>query len=250
MTLLVLGGTGEAKRMAQRLHQRGVDLIYSVAGLVRQPDVSCPVVSGGFSQHGGLQVYIGEQKITALLDMTHPYALQMSQAALSAAEQLALPYWRYQRPAWQATSADHWHYAESYQTLWPQLVEQPAVLWTSGQLPSSLLQQLMARADQRHIIRTAVRPLQSLPDHMQWIEAIGPFSEEQERELMEREKITALVSKDSGGNRLASKLIVARQKQLPVFLLKRPRLPTLQAVIEDLETCEACVVKHMTSNKT
>ncbi len=35
MTLLVLGGTQEGKRVARRLHQAGLQVIYSIAGLVR-----------------------------------------------------------------------------------------------------------------------------------------------------------------------------------------------------------------------
>ena len=50
MRLLLLGGTHEAKSLARDLHQRGLPLVYSIAGLVRQPDLPCEVISGGFSR--------------------------------------------------------------------------------------------------------------------------------------------------------------------------------------------------------
>lgn len=247
MKLLLLGGTGEAKQMAARLHQRGVDLIYSVAGLVRQPQLACPVVSGGFSQRGGLQQFIEQQGIAGILDMTHPYAEQMTQTATQIAEQLALPYWRYQRPAWRPASNDQWHYAASYQTLWPTLAGQKSVLWTSGQLPSWLLAAMTAERSTHHVVRTAVAPspsLQPLPEHITWIEAIGPFSLAQERALLMHHQVTALVSKDSGGKTLASKMMAARQLQLPVFLLARPSASPLGQVFEELENCEHFITQH------
>lgn len=247
MKLLLLGGTSEAKQMAARLHQRGVKVIYSVAGLVRQPELACSLVSGGFSQRGGLPLYIEQQAITAILDMTHPYAEQMTQTATQVAKQLALPYWRYQRPAWQPDSDDQWHYAASYQTLWPALAGQKAVLWTSGQLPSWLLAAMAADRSVQHIVRTAVAPLallQALPEHITWVEAIGPFSLAQECDLLARHQVTALVSKDSGGKTLASKLIAARQQRLPVFLLTRPSAPLLGKIFDELDDCENTITQH------
>ena len=35
--VLILGGTADARRVALMLHERGLPLIYSVAGLVRRP---------------------------------------------------------------------------------------------------------------------------------------------------------------------------------------------------------------------
>ena len=55
MCLLILGGTADGRKLAEYFHQHNVPVIYSVAGLVRQPQVDCQVVSGGFSQFGGLE---------------------------------------------------------------------------------------------------------------------------------------------------------------------------------------------------
>jgi len=81
MTLLLLGGTADARQLATRLHRRSVVVIYSVAGLVRQPVVECRVVSGGFSQFGGLVEYIKAESVEAILDATHPYANAISEIA-------------------------------------------------------------------------------------------------------------------------------------------------------------------------
>ena len=88
MRLLILGGTADGRQLAEILHRQGVPLIYSVAGLVRTPKVACEVVSGGFSQFGGLVEYSQQQGITAILDVTHPYAAKMSATAVSAAKRV------------------------------------------------------------------------------------------------------------------------------------------------------------------
>ena len=74
--ILLLGGTAEALRLARRL---GPESIYSLAGLGRVPDdLPCEVRVGGFGGAEGLAAFIREQGIELLLDLTHPYAAQIS----------------------------------------------------------------------------------------------------------------------------------------------------------------------------
>ena len=49
MNILVLGGIAESKRITQQLIERGHEVIYSIVGLVRQPDLRCELHIGGFS---------------------------------------------------------------------------------------------------------------------------------------------------------------------------------------------------------
>ena len=108
MCLLVLGGTADGRRLAEFFHQQGLPVIYSVAGLVRAPAVSCEVVSGGFTPLGGLLSYIKQKGVTAILDATHPYAQTMSTTAVETAKACGIPCWRFHRRAWQAQPGDHW----------------------------------------------------------------------------------------------------------------------------------------------
>ena len=100
MNLLLLGGTAEAKQLARDLQQQGIALIYSLVGLVRQPQLDCRVISGGFSARGGLRRFIEDEAVDAILDVTHPYAQRMSDHAVEVARQCGIPIWRYQRPPW------------------------------------------------------------------------------------------------------------------------------------------------------
>ena len=72
---------------------------------------------------------------------------------------------------------------------------------------------------------------------MEWIEAIGPFDLDTERALFSRYAFDALVSKNSGGAATAAKLEVARENAVPVYLLRRPELPPVDAEFDAVERC-------------
>lgn len=240
MTLLVLGGTSEAKHLAVNLAGQGIALIYSLAGLVRTPDLDCEIISGGFSRHGGLPAFIKRRRITAILDATHPYAQGISINAARAGEECAIPCWRYQRPPWRPGPGDDWRQFSGWDTLLPALRDRQSVFLTAGQLDRRNLDALVTyqRAGQRQLLRTAVPPKLALPPKMQWIQGIGPFDRETERKVLIEHNIDALVSKNSGGPATAAKLSAAREQGIPVYMLARPTLPTVDRQFNDTTECE------------
>ena len=242
MCLLLLGGTTEAKKLAAQLHDASLPLIYSLAGLVRQPDLDCQVVSGGFSQFGGMTAFIRVNAVAAILDMTHPFAKNISVNAKNAAKACDIPYWRYERPAWQQHSEDNWQCFDDWSSLIAALKDRQSVFISAGQLPQDVLDALRKNNAQRHLLRTAVTPTTSLPDNMQCIEAIGPFSEQEELALFKAYKIDALVSKMSGGIATEAKLMAARQLGIPVYMLNRPVLLSADKHFSDVKSCESYVL--------
>lgn len=139
MKLLLLGGTADARRLAKRLQRDAIEIVYSVAGLVRMPDVDCDVISGGFSQFGGLQAYIEQQKIDAVLDATHPYAEKMTTTAWGVTQQLNLPYWRFHRAPWQMQTDDNWQMFAGWPDLLAALGEFKSVFITAGQIDETAI---------------------------------------------------------------------------------------------------------------
>ena len=238
MKLLLLGGTADARQLAQGLQQRGVEVIYSIAGLVRQPQIECRVLSGGFSAQGGLQAFVLREAIDAIVDATHPYAQSMSATALTVARTEGIPLWRYQRPPWQPQADDDWREFDDYSELPSLLRDRRSVFFSAGQLAQPFVEQLQAScAEQRQVLRTAIRPTIDLPGSMIWIEDIGPFDIDAERSLFERYRVDALVSKNSGGAATVAKLSVARERAVPVFLLRRPLLPPADEEFSEPRQC-------------
>lgn len=240
MTLLVLGGTTEGRRLAASLTEQGIALVYSVAGLVRMPDLDCQVISGGFTQFGGLSRFVRGHGISAIVDATHPYAQGISTKAVESAKACGVPCWRYQRPEWRAGAGDDWREFATVEALMHELSDKESVFLTAGQLDQKSLDALLLyeQQGQRQVLRTAVKPQIPLPPGMRWIQAIGPFDIEQERRLMAEHQIDVVVSKNSGGQATAAKLTVSRERGIPVYMQARPALSEADKEFENIAECE------------
>src|SRR5258706_406656 len=78
--ILILGGTTEARRLAERLVERAdVAVTVSLAGRTTAPAThAVPVRIGGFGGAEGLGQYLTAERVDALVDATHPYAAIIS----------------------------------------------------------------------------------------------------------------------------------------------------------------------------
>jgi len=255
MRLLVLGGTGDAKRLTQALigsslhDEQQLEIIYSVAGLVRLPELECEVISGGFTQFGGLAEYIRQRGFDALLDATHPFALAMSRAAVSAAQETGIPCWRLERAAWQPQPDDDWKLFSNWNDLLAEAMQYQSVFISSGQLPVYVLASWQANLlhkdePQRQLLRTAVAPAHELLGSMQWLKAIGPFEIEDELALMRTHGIECLITKNSGGQATEAKLVAARRLGVTVLMLNRPSLPTCDRSFETLAAAQEYIERR------
>lgn len=229
--ILLLGGVTEALAIARTL---GSQHIYSLAGVGRVPtDLTCEVRVGGYGGAEGLAAFIREQNIDLLLDATHPYAAQISQNAARAAQLTGVPCWALRRPAWQAGPEDDWREVSDWAELITSLTPFQRPLFTLGREPLQHLEEIPEPQF------WTLRALDSYPGNARCevIGARGPFYLEDERALFEQRRIDVLVSKNSGSGATEPKLQVARERGVPVLILKRPQLPGVDrefASVEDL----------------
>ena len=235
--ILLLGGVGDALHIARRLQPQH---IYSLAGLGRIPaDLACGVRSGGFGGVEGLSRFLRDEKIDLLLDITHPYAAQITANAAQAAQQTNIPCWALRRPGWQAGPDDDWREVPDWAALTVALKEFRRPFFTLGR------QALEHLDDIPESQRWTIRVLDAHPGNTRAtvIDDRGPFDLQAERALFAERRFDVLVSKNSGGTATEPKLQVARERQLPVLLLTRPTLPAVdreftdrQALLDALET--------------
>lgn len=227
--VLLLGGIGEALSIARRL---GPQHLYSLAGLGKVPDdLACQVRVGGYGGAEGLAQFIVEQGYDLLLDATHPYAAQISANAARAAQLASIPCWALRRPGWQAGPGDDWREVRDWAQLIEALTSFRRPLFTLGREPLEHLHEIPAEQF------WTVRCLQSLPgtERAEVLGARGPFTLEGERELFERLGTDVLISKNSGSQATEPKLQVARERGIPVLILARPELPTVDRQFEGVE---------------
>ncbi|MGQ0564481.1 MAG: precorrin-6A/cobalt-precorrin-6A reductase, partial [Gemmobacter sp.] len=109
MRVLLLGGTTEAGQMAEGLAGAGIDAVYSYAGRTERP-VSPPIPhrTGGFGGVEGLVAWLRAERISHVIDATHPFAAQMSRHAVAASAALSLPLIALERPPWTPVPGDRW----------------------------------------------------------------------------------------------------------------------------------------------
>ncbi|MBB2496283.1 cobalt-precorrin-6A reductase [Aquipseudomonas ullengensis] len=219
--ILLLGGVGDALATARQL---GPAHIYSLAGLGKVPgDLACQVRVGGFGGAEGLAAFIREQHIGLLLDITHPYAAQISHNAAAAAASCGIPCWALRRPGWQAGEQDDWRSVADWSELSTALATFRRPFFTLGREPLEHLDTIPAEQ------LWTLRILDAHPGNTraQVIAARGPFQLEAERALFTEHDFDVLISKNSGGSATEPKLQVARERGLPVLLLARPELPAV-----------------------
>ena len=110
--LLILGGTGEARDLAQSVAERlagRAEAVTSWAGRTgRVPDVAGETRVGGFGGTQGLVDYIRAENIAAVIDATHPFAEAISDHAHDAALIAGVPRLCVVRPQWHLPPSGRW----------------------------------------------------------------------------------------------------------------------------------------------
>src|ERR1700687_4880953 len=98
--ILILGGTTEARGLAERLAgRRDLAVTLSLAGRTANPAAQgVPVRIGGFGGAEGLAGHMASERIDALIDATHPYAAIISANAARAAASAGVPLLALRRP--------------------------------------------------------------------------------------------------------------------------------------------------------
>ncbi|HEX4569252.1 MAG TPA: cobalt-precorrin-6A reductase [Dongiaceae bacterium] len=227
--LLILGGTAEARQLADTLAaQPGLCIITSLAGRTVEPRRPAgDLRTGGFGGAAGLADYLRRMQVDLVIDATHPYAAAISRHAVEACRSAARPLLRLERGPWRAETSDRW-------------VEVDSLLAAARAAPSlgrrALLtvgiKELSAFAgipDLWFLVRLVEMPAEPLPllDH-EIVLGRGPFAAAAERDLLHGRGIEFVIAKNSGGAATYGKIVAARELGLPVVLLRRPELPAAE----------------------
>jgi precorrin-6A/cobalt-precorrin-6A reductase len=222
-TVLILGGTGEGRRLAASLVP-GYRVISSLAGRVRSPVLPPGEVRiGGFGGAAGLAAFLLSECVDAVVDATHPFAAQMSFNAADACASAGVPLGILRRPGWSSVPGDRWiPVADLGDAVAALAGLGERVLLTIGR------QELAAFAgctSHWFLARSIDPPTGAMPPRCEVLLARGPFSLADELALLRARAIDVVVTKNSGGSATSPKLAAARSLGLPVIMVARPPLP-------------------------
>ena len=235
MRVLLLGGTAEARALAERLHPK-VDIISSLAGRVPDPALPVgPVRIGGFGGIDGLRDWLVDNDITAVIDATHPFAATITANAAAACGGLDLPHLVLSRPPWDPAGA----------TVVASDTEAAEIVATKGYSRVFLTTgrsgvAAFSDSDAWFLIRVVTAPdFGSLPRNHELLLSRGPYDYGDERELLRSRGIEVLVTKNSGGTMTRAKLDAASSLGADVLMVQRPALPDGVAVVNSVQDAVA-----------
>ncbi|MFM6004616.1 MAG: cobalt-precorrin-6A reductase, partial [Sphaerospermopsis kisseleviana] len=189
---------------------------------------------GGFGGVTGLVEYLQHQKIDVLIDATHPFANHISWNAAAAATQVGIPRLLVNRPPWEKQPGDLWIEVENNTEAAAALENQAQrVFLTIGRQEISAFSHLQ---EMWFLMRMIDPPNADvvIPPGLMLFDR-GPFTLEDEREILTKYNIDTIVSKNSGGNATYPKIIAAREMGIKVVMVKRPPVPPGEQV-SDVES--------------
>lgn len=224
-TLLILGGTTEARELADKLcrsYYGRARIITSLAGVV-QPASPPPgeLRVGPFNGSQDLSDYLNAEQVAMLIDATHPFATEISAQASQAATRNEIPKLQVLRPEWKQPANSKWADFPDLQTLAAKLPTFASrALLTVGSRGPKAFEGIEGVHCVIRLIEAPETPF-DIPSHELLIER-PPFDIAHETELLKRFAIDTVVTKNAGGHATAAKLYAAKDLGLKVACVKRP----------------------------
>ncbi len=237
--VLILGGTGDARKLARQidaLYADRIDLISSQAGVTQAPrPVAGRMVRGGFGGADGLQSFIEREEVKIVIDATHPFAQTISQSAFMACEAAHVQRMALVRPLWKLPKDGRWQEVADMGEAADVLSRSARrVFVTTGRRELEVFSDL---DDIWFLIRMIEMPKESLPIRQhQIVMGRPPYELQAERDLLASNAIEAVLTKHSGGVAMDAKITAALEADIRIILLRRPP-PAPGLTTDSVEGC-------------
>lgn len=229
--LLILGGTGDARELAHGAARLpGLAVTTSLAGRTRCPTAPAGELRiGGFGGADGLAAWLHDDRTTAVIDATHPFAAEISRNAAAACARQAVARLVVLRPAWRAVADDRWIEVDTPAEAAAAIDGRARRVFLT--LGTGDLTAFAGLSDIWFLVRAVDLPATPPPlGAHRIIAARGPFEPAEETRLLRSHDIDCVVSRNSGGGATYGKIEAARTLGLPVVMLRRPPPPEGECV--------------------
>ncbi len=250
----LIGGTQESAQLARAIAQANLPCTVSVttasACKLYEPAPNLQVWVGRLNE-SQIEEFLQQQQIVAVLDASHPYAVEISQNAIAASQRLQIPYLRYERPLVEQPAGMQRCRLDSFETLLlGNYLQGQRVLLTVGYRPLQLFHPwqeqatLFARILPSAIALEAAIGSGFTPDRLICLRP--PISPDLEKALWQQWDISLVVTKASGtagGEDI--KRTVAAQLGIPLIVIDRPAVEYLQQTSDLSVAIEFCRQQYL-----
>lgn len=248
--ILLLGGTSETKEIALALAETGETVLVSTA-TDNELDVGAHENIArrvGRLDAEGMAELMREKAVRLVVDATHPFAAAAQDTARRAAEKIGVRHIRFQRPA-SDYGADGIVYVDDHESAARAAFSfGGTVLLTTGSRTLLPYVAESARTGVPVIVRVLPHPESleackkaGIPDSSV-ITGRGPFSADENFDVITNLGVAVLVTKDSGKEGgVPEKIIAAKRASCRVVVIRRPGAPpsdidSVQKLIEEISS--------------
>lgn len=232
--ILFLAGTSDARELAILLKKEGFPLIATVvteSAAKRLTDEGMNVRVGRLNEEKMFE-FSNKNGVTAIVDASHPFAEEAHKTAKSVAEQLKIPYIRYEREQ-SKLEQDSIIYVSTYEEAAELAAKKKGVvmLTTGSKTLEIFAKKLLPLNDVRVICRMLPRI-----DNMQKCEQLGfpqknivamqgPFTKELNTALFKHFGVTLMITKESGKvGAVDEKVEAAKELGIETIVITRPNI--------------------------
>jgi len=233
MRILIFGGTGEARDLANQLVNLGHDVTSSLAGRTPNPLLPKGIIRiAGFGGVTNLAAYFDQNAFNWVIDATHPFAAKMSTQLVEATRLSNVNFVRVTRPEWSPPAGTLWAEVADINAALTALPDGAKPFLTVGHKDIGAIN---AWPEGQCVIRLIKVPSIDLPKKITLILDRPPYDIAGETELLRANTITHLITKNSGGGQTRAKIDAAANLGLPIYAIRRPPLPRAREVfsVED-----------------
>ena len=226
--VLILGGTGEARKLAQRINSeigKRVKITTSLAGIRSSPpNLPGRIRSGGFGGIKGMESYLHKNDIDLLIDATHPFSRIISNHATIACRNVkddGIPRLQLIRPLWRIPSSASCIEIDDLNTAAQYLKNKAQrVFLTTGIRGINNFSNIK---DLWFLVRLIDRPKTILPlENHELVIGRPPYSLKDELKILAQHSIDTLVAKHAGGSSTEAKILAAVETDIKIVLIRRP----------------------------
>lgn len=241
MKILILGGTKDSTNIIEYIKGRYDVYILTTtttqygAKLARESG-SDEVIARPLLKDEIIEI-IKKENIDLLIDATHPFAAHITATSVSIADELKMPYIRFERPSINLENIDtsHIHYVNSFdeagKLIADEFVEGNILHFAGANTMEDVLKYVSVDRFYPRILKveSSIEKCEKLgvdPSHI--IPMKGAASLDENLELIEKYDACAMITKESGEiGGVIEKIEAANQKNIAVIMIQRPKIDGL-----------------------